>query len=705
MKQYILLISLLLASAAIAGPIGGPSRSETLTLLEAWVGDGNDDVVVVNAYLDSTVTAGQTKDWGDSTSEFFMNMNRYRIRQAGTISKVSVCIGDTDNVSGYYVRIWRERSDTLSSAFDLIGSSENLDSRLTTPESCYDLTLTSPITGVEEGDYYSVYITKSTDGDGKYALYHHTPDTTNWTASYQPDSAICFMAIGGASHTRGMSWRMQRKQTGSDRYDVVVAKVWMKAPDFVFIGNSIMGGAMDSSAGRAVNHYSFLQRQWGEWSTTDWSFKNSISWIFTNEVLKGQGPGGRDYTAQNQGWYGSPIVGSGTSISNRVTTDVIPSHPKVMVIEGGINDLHSDASYASIRAAWATAINNAAAAGIKVVALKILPCDSLFAPSSVMLRRDSLNLALDTLIQGKGITVNVNDLLGTFRPTGPPENAWDIRAEYCKNTYGKIHPNRAAYKLIAHAIADSLKQEDLEYEYIYYTIRSDSSITSPIKATHFSLATQTYSGTQSGHAASWQVFPANRATLFAVCTADIPKEWELVRSDLCVTITTASTTPWWAYLASVARNWVENLSTTTPGVAHFKSRGYVTGAAHGWPSALNSCSGTDTVAWAGVTAADTTWGADSLRFFSMKADSYYVPAGAASALMTSRTIYLRCTAQLDSIRNEQLTTLIMTGARQGGVSGAQCDMYTRWDSGSSFRKPRIECLFRRKIPKTTPTAY
>lgn len=83
----------------------------------------------------------------------------YRIRQVGTISQIKIYTGaDLTGITGVYVKVWRRNE---AGTYNQVGSTtENFLASLVV-NTTVTITLATPITGVQVGDYYGLRITKT----------------------------------------------------------------------------------------------------------------------------------------------------------------------------------------------------------------------------------------------------------------------------------------------------------------------------------------------------------------------------------------------------------------------------------------------------------------------------------------------------------------------------------------------------------------
>jgi lysophospholipase L1-like esterase len=209
---------------------------------------------------------------------------------------------------------------------------------------------------------------------------------------------------------------------------VTPVELYMQAPQAVFIGDSIISGHNAN--------LSFLH------TTETTNIASTIEKQFSN--LTG-------YTYQNMG------VGAQTTsqIEARFTADVINLHPRIVVIEGGVNDIAQSVAKATFLAKWTSMLDAAQASDSisKILVMKILPWSN--GTNVQMQTRDDWNASLVTLAAGysKAIVVDASSYVGQFRSGGDAGNLWDIQAVY--NSDG-VHFTSAGHGQIAQALADNL---------------------------------------------------------------------------------------------------------------------------------------------------------------------------------------------------------------------------------------------------------
>src|SRR5690606_9910939 len=133
--------------------------------------------------------------------------------------------------------------------------------------------------------------------------------------------ASTFFTTGVVPGSVDYNWTGQSLLAGV----VMPIELYMTAPQAVFIGDSIIAGH--------PAHYTFLE-------------PDAITNI--NSTIPKQFSDLTGYTYQNMG-IGSENT---TNISSRFTTDVLNLKPKVVVIEGGVNDIAQNVSKPTFITNW-----------------------------------------------------------------------------------------------------------------------------------------------------------------------------------------------------------------------------------------------------------------------------------------------------------------------------------------------------------------
>ena len=375
---------------------------------------GTQNLAIVAPY--DTIATGQG-NWGLNTAgfrEFLTCGNQYRIRQDGTIKRVRLYVDSTDGLTGFYIRIWRKQTD----GYSLVGSSEDIHGELSSGQ-INTIDLADPITNVQEGDYYGCRIEKS--GNTSYSLCSKPP------CGY--DSPSTFYVDNVEPATEGFQWEAQAHDSV-----VVPVELYMDPPDYVFLGDSIISGY-------PLNN-SFING----WGGTD--IESTIERQFANLA---------HCSYQNMGLSGDIMSG----ISRRMEQDVVGLSPRVVVTEGGVNDLAKgpDITKDQLLGYWKNILDDAVSAGIDVVVIPILPCSD--GSNDQMTIRDDWNKSLAKLVSEyqNADLADASEYVGKNRPGGPAGNLWDIQDE-C-NADG-LHFTPEGYRRIACAIYDKVQPPSIQ---------------------------------------------------------------------------------------------------------------------------------------------------------------------------------------------------------------------------------------------------
>lgn len=370
----------------------------------------------------SGLSWGLTYATGSTSREFITIGQQYQIRQTGTISRVRLYVDNTRYITGFYIKIWRKNADNN---YDLVGTSNNLVSNLS-GGSINTIDLTSPITGVQEGDFYGYII--EWDGD-------NSQDRYNFIARTGLSSVTSYYLDNNIASSTNYNWTSKTAVSGS----VLPIELYMTPPQVVFIGDSIIAG--HPTAG------SFLETVGVgiSTSTIEYKFHEITGYVYQNMGIGGQ---------------------TTTSIGSRFVRDMVDLHPGLAVIEGGVNDLANSGTKATFIGNWTSMLAAAQAdSNIKIIlVLKILPWTN--GTGAQMQARDDWNASLETLAANysKAIVVDASSYVGQYRAGGDANNLWDIKSEYDSDG---VHFNPAGHTAIAQALADEINGKPLSPTAIY----------------------------------------------------------------------------------------------------------------------------------------------------------------------------------------------------------------------------------------------
>jgi lysophospholipase L1-like esterase len=362
----------------------------------------------------------------DLAYEYFTAGRKYRIRQAGTISRIRIHTVDKSNITGFYLKIWRQATGA-GYGYNLVGTSENLASKLV-HNGFATIDLSSPITGVQEGDFYGYRIETSS----RTKNFHAKPENDKSGETYLVGTFYKNGNVGSSFNWEG---------TPVKQFALPI-ELYMTAPQVVLIGDSII-------AGRTA-HHSYIDHLLSPLnnasSTIGWKLKNITG-----------------YTYQNMGISYSQTI---SVIADRFDKDVINLKPKIVVIEGGINDIAGSTTQESFIASWKSMLQKAQNdPNIEtVIVLKILPWTN--GSSDQMRKRDTWNAALEVEAAkySKAIVVDAGSYVGQYRGTGDPGNLWDIKSAYRPGGGDMLHFNADGHSEIARVIAMNLPKPSATFD-------------------------------------------------------------------------------------------------------------------------------------------------------------------------------------------------------------------------------------------------
>jgi lysophospholipase L1-like esterase len=360
-----------------------------------------------------------TGNWGTGgaqTLELICAKHTTRIRQAGAVSRVKFYCASKTYVTGFYITVWRKSG----SLYDRVGISENLASSLA-DATILTLDLSSPITGVQEGDYVGMRYVTSAANTGII-----TAINTGATASYR---------VSSEAPASDYAWESQT----SSFYMPPIYVYEDAAPVFVAIGDSIQSGI--------PGHYSFCDTAG---TTTD------LTGFIAYHLSQRSGC----ITYQNMG------IGSQTTsnIAARITTDLVNLGPRFAILQGGINDLNNlpgnppdpndvAAANALLISNWTTIIEACVNNNIVPIIIPITPWTN--GSNAKMEIRDDWNADLAELASGyeTAVVVDVGSYVGQYRTGGPEGNYWDQNPMYASTG---SHYNSAGYAQIAEGLYDGI---------------------------------------------------------------------------------------------------------------------------------------------------------------------------------------------------------------------------------------------------------
>ena len=150
-------------------------------------------------------------------------------------------------------------------------------------------------------------------------------------------------------------------------------------------------------------------------------------------------------------------IGSQTTgnIASRFASDAISLFPKLVIIDGGVNDIAGSVSTSTVVANYTTMLNSCQSNSVICGVLLILPWSN--GTTSQMNTRDELNTLITNLVASyttSSFIIDAGSYVGSYRSGGPDGNLWNIKTG---NGDGSgVHFNSTGHTNIAQAIFDAV---------------------------------------------------------------------------------------------------------------------------------------------------------------------------------------------------------------------------------------------------------
>lgn len=385
------------------------AKTAGIGALPAFATDATE--IAASAYDPILTTAANS---GNAQNLYVLNnANKSRIRQTGSITKIQMYFASKPaQLTAFYFYVWRKNA---AGTFDMVGS-EDILSKIT-GGTTNTITLTTPI-AAKEGDYTG------------YGIAGTAAPVNFMTGYTSVTSGGYYNAV--APTATGYNWTGQSTVTS-----YVPIKVFMAAPALVSISDSIMAGH--------PMHSPYINTAIAE------DLGNTAPYII-EQLLS--------ISAQNMGVQGEQTY----SLVARFASDVVASKPKMVLIEGGLNDaagfdVHGAATNGSNPVTAQTTIDNiismmntANTNGITPVVLLLTPWTAGTNAQNTSV--DSINAAIIAAAPTyNAIVVDARATIGQFRNGGTAGNLWDIQPQY---NYDGIHLSAAGKYAVANLIASRI---------------------------------------------------------------------------------------------------------------------------------------------------------------------------------------------------------------------------------------------------------
>lgn len=447
-----------------------------------------DDVSPVTGY-DGINSLGA--DYGSAQYMWALNtQNRSRVRQNGIISHVQLYINHLPSrLQSFWFFVWRWNGLT----YDLIGQ-ENIYSKL--KGGIINLVKLDDSILAREGDFIGWGYEASSAGEAFLKSVPGIYGVKIQTTAIKPFTGFEWSAV---------PWL--------NSYLPIVC--YMKTPDAVFIGNSIISGFN--------NHIAYI--------SPFNSFDNPPSTIpYKVSALK-------KWTYQNMG------IGGETSneVAARFEKDVVQLKPCYAVIECGVNDLGAGNTAEQFISNYKTMLELCRSNNIKPVIIRILPWT--VGTNEQLQMRDNWNDQLSAFaLTYNAVIVNADTVLGQFRPGGSSGNLWNLKPEF---TDDGIHLTIAGNTALSNYIVDVLQSKNIEpsvrKQPLPLTVCSGSTAVFSINATGEALSYQWQYSADS--AKTWRSITGvttNRLMLEKVSTLQNKYQYRCIVNGFCKTSDTSN---------------------------------------------------------------------------------------------------------------------------------------------------------------------
>jgi lysophospholipase L1-like esterase len=398
----LIFLSLLFIGIAIA-------RINSIPFIVNDVFPRNTDLVPVGCYPGIVTQGPGLGTNGEQIREFLFNGHQLRIRQNGTIEKVEFYVNDLTDTDGMFINIWRKNG----SRYDRVGESENLAAKLVEGE-INSIELERPIQGVREGDFYGIRITRNGPAETfQLTLREDVPRAQTYWFDSNPGNV-------------SVDWEGQADGTGPGDSAIPV-RLYMQAPLFVFIGDSILAGFPHCRA--------FIEQEVRN------GFKFGMPYLVSDTL---------QVTYQNMGVTGQKIA----QIEERFQVDCIDLKPRVAVMLAGVNDITPEGIDEDYLQSWDHILTMLEEAEIRAVIFNILP--STAGTIDELRKRDRWNAMVKDMVESRGfIWIDGDRGVGAERKEGDPGNLWDLKPAY---DHDGLHYTRAGYAKIAELTLDALEE-------------------------------------------------------------------------------------------------------------------------------------------------------------------------------------------------------------------------------------------------------
>jgi lysophospholipase L1-like esterase len=400
------------------GTVTGDTNFEHGLSISLGESDHNEGLYVRVAGKEPPI-AGVATGTGLATSWEAINLERTtRLRQDGNLNGIEIYFGSLLGTTSLKVTVWRKEGAT----YDKIGESEELISAIGVGVNI--IHFTSPIPNVQEGDFIGFKVRAAGTGQKQFNLTDGNQGTY-YVASF--------------ADWRNFDWDVLGSPLSGTGYIRVFGLSY--SPTVIFIGDSRFSGYENSWTFQGTTSF------WETQNNLNSGQNRNVPWIVghaLNVPYQNVAQGGEKISLPTT--YGPGFV-------NRWEESVNQAHPKLVVMQGGVNDVVQGVSTEGLTGALNQMLNWADENGIATLVVLIEP--SMLSDGNAAYI-DGNNSAIRNMIDINHPNTKVCDskyYIGLERTSGPPGNRWSIIPDY--NGDG-LHFNYEGNRRIAQCVLDAL---------------------------------------------------------------------------------------------------------------------------------------------------------------------------------------------------------------------------------------------------------
>jgi lysophospholipase L1-like esterase len=349
---------------------------------------------------------------GAGTISLLIHDRRQRIRKTGYLEYISLYYVDNTpaNTDSVKLQIWRENPTNTFTKIHIYDITA-----FTKGQGTGTKTIVLPSLDVQEGDYLGFEIINNAAN----LVLRGVTDGIN----YYKCVAISTYTYAGATGAT-FAW----KSLGSTLEASVIVNANMINPQLVAIGDSIVSGIGSDT-------YSFVDTIQSNLLNPQNCITGQLATLNAN------------LSYQNLGVSGDEIVTINGDIQSpfRFYQQAMLSRPKIVVINGGINDIAGGQTNSVIVANALNMVDLSNDIGAFSIYLHITPWNT--GTTQQMQNRDAIKVLINQgMATRQGVAIDLDTILGKFRVGGDVGNLWDYKDGL---NFDAVHPNTAGYAAIA----------------------------------------------------------------------------------------------------------------------------------------------------------------------------------------------------------------------------------------------------------------